>query len=104
MGVPAARGKSFYMLDFWTPLSVAISKRGPDTGGVIWLDVIDFPTEIGREYEIVIAARGQSLTSYIDGHLVNRLTDDSYNSGGIGFNLWHTSAMRFRDPKVRHYR
>ena len=97
-------GQSFYMLDFWTPLSVAISKRGPDTQGVVWLDVVDFPTQIGREYDIVIAARGQSLTSYIDGKLVNRLTDDTYSSGGVGFNLWHSASAKFRNPQIRHYR
>ncbi len=97
-------GQAFYMLDFWTPLSVALSKRGPDTKGVVWLDVVDFLTELGREYEIVIAARGQSLTTYIDGKLVNRLTDDTCSSGGIGFNLWHSASARFGNPRIRHYR
>ena len=94
-------GKSFYMLDFWTPHSVAISMRGPD--GIVWLDVVEYPTEIGREYEIVIAARGRSLTSYIDGKLVNRVTDDTFSSGGIGFNLWHGASARFRNPRIRRY-
>jgi|GEM_PF-2976092 hypothetical protein len=38
------------------------------------LDVANFIFERGREYDIVIAVRGNSITSYIDGKLINRLT------------------------------
>ena len=51
----------------------------------------------------MVAARGKSLTTYVDGVLVNQLTDDSCDRGGVGLNMWRTTAARFRDPGIRHY-
>jgi hypothetical protein len=65
------------------------------------LSVVNFPVEHQREYAISIAARGQSLTTYIDGALVNQVTDSSIRSGGAGPNVWHGKAL-FRDMQVRH--
>ncbi|MDE2830471.1 MAG: DUF1080 domain-containing protein [Gemmatimonadota bacterium] len=48
-----------------------------------------------------IAARGASLTSYIDGKLVNQVTDFSYQSGPIALNVWE-SKTAFRDLRFRH--
>lgn len=68
------------------------------------LDVVNHVFEFNREYDMVLAVRGNSVTTYIDGQLVNRLTLDEPPKGGIGLAVWgrHTIA-RFRDPKVRHY-
>ena len=68
------------------------------------LDVVNHAFERDREYDVVLAVRGRSVTTYIDGVLVNRLTLDADPKGGIGLAIWgrHTEA-RFRDPKVRHY-
>ena len=71
-------GRSFYFLDFLTGWkAMAISKVDGKSGETTKLDVVNFIFEGGREYDIVIAARGHSLTSYIDGNLVNRVTDAS---------------------------
>ena len=96
--------QDFYFLDYlagWKPM--AISKWDEKTG-VTKLDVVNFIFESGREYDIVLAVRGNSITSYIDGKLVNRLTVATNPRGGIALAIWgnHTIA-RFRDPKVRHY-
>jgi hypothetical protein len=64
------------------------------------LSVVNFPIEAGREYDVQIAARGQSLTSYIDGKLLNQVTDSSHPSGPIALNVWE-SKTAFRDPRVR---
>lgn len=75
-----------------------------DDNGLTKLDVVDFVVEPGREYDLVISAREKSLVTYIDGTLVNRLTDDTYSKGGISLGVWgKNSDVRFRDPKVRHY-
>ncbi len=68
------------------------------------LDVVNHPFEHNREYNIVLAVRGRSVTTYIDGVLVNRLTLDEDPRGGIGLAVWgRHSEVRFRDPKIRHY-
>lgn len=97
-------GKSNYFLDFLTGWqSVSITKKEAGKPGVTKLDVVNFPIEYGREYDITIAVRGQSIISYIDGVMVNRLTDDTFSSGGIGFLMWRTTTARFEDPQIRHY-
>ena len=95
-------GGSFYAFDWGNVGKVVLSRRDGST--LEWLSVVEVPIEIGQEYEIVIAARGSSLTSYIDGRRVHRLTDSVYSTGGIGFNMWHKARVTFRDPKIRHYR
>lgn len=97
--------QEFYMLDFlsaWKALSISKFVRGKP--GVEKLDVVNFVAERGREYDIVIAVRGRSVTSYIDGHLVNRVTLEANPRGKVALATWgKQSAARFRDPKIRHY-
>ena len=97
-------GQAFYFLDClmgWQ--AVSISKRDPTTG-VTKLDVANFSIEYGREYDIVIAVRGHSIRSYIDGQLVNVLSDDTHIRGAVGLATWGRNTMaRFRDPMIRHY-
>lgn len=68
------------------------------------LDVVNHVFELGREYDVVLAVRGRSVTTYIDGVLTNRVTLAEDPIGGVGLAVWgrHTEA-RFRDPKIRHY-
>ena len=57
-----------------------------------------------RLFQIVLAVRGRSVTSYIDGALVNRVTLQEDPEGPIGLALWgRQSEVRFRDHKIRHY-
>jgi hypothetical protein len=68
------------------------------------LDVVNHVFEWDQEYDVVLAVRGNSVTSYIDGKLVNRVTLPESPTGGIGLAVWgHHTVARFRDPKVRHY-
>ena len=98
-------GRSFYFRDFLTGWkAMAISKVDGKSGETTKLDVVNFIFEGGREYDIVIAARGHSLTSYIDGNLVNRVADASNPSGSIALCVWgRLTVARFREPKIRHY-
>lgn len=96
-------GKEFYSLNYlsgWKAL--AISRR--DENGFTKLDVVNLIMHWGHECDIVLAVRGRSITSYVDGELVNRLTVDEPVNGAVGFVTWGKRAHgRFRDPKIRHY-
>ena len=96
-------GKEFYSLNYlsgWKAL--AISRK--DENGFTKLDVVNLVMHWGHEYDIVLAVRGRSITSYIDGQLINRLTVDEPVVGAVGFVTWGKRAhCRFRDPKIRHY-
>ena len=92
----------YYMMDFllgWR--AIAISRGTSGFPGVEKLSVVNFPAERGREYNVQIAARDSSLTTYVDGKLVNQLTDSSFESGPIALCAWH-SKTAFRDPRIRH--
>ena len=91
--------QSWYLFDFmlgWQ--AVQICKRDPNA--MTKLSVVNFPIECGQEYDVQIAARGASLTSYVDGKLVNQVTDFSLESGAVALNVWHCRTA-YRDPRVR---
>jgi hypothetical protein len=90
-------GYSFEMLYGWQVM--AICKYGTDS----WrkLSAVNYPIERGREYNIIVAARDQSLTSYIDGKLLNQVTDDTYPCGGIRMTLHRRNIVQYRNPRIR---
>lgn len=98
----AADGQHYYMLDLlmgWQ--AVAISRVDlSQESKVQKLSVVNFPLGNNQEYDVLIAARGASLTSYIDGQLVNQVTDFSHHAGPIALNVWE-SQTAFRDPRIR---
>ncbi len=98
-------GRDYYFLDFLTGWkAISVTKKVGGVPGVTKLDVVNYPFELGREYDIVIAVRGESIHTYIDGQLVNRLTHDFRRRGGIALATWgNNTVVRYRDPKVRHY-
>lgn len=101
----SAEGKTFYFVEFdhsWQTINV--TKRNESGRGVTKLSAVNFPVEFGRDYHLIISARQQSLTTYIDGNLLNQVTDDSYSRGGVGLGMWWTTTATFRDPKIRHYK
>ena len=52
----------------------------------------------------MLAVRGNSVTSYVDGRLINRLALPQNPAGGIELALWgRSTTARFRNPQVRHY-
>lgn len=91
--------RSWYLLDFllgWQ--AIAISRV--DDGQLTKLSVVNFPIETGTEYDVMIAAREASLTSYVDGKLVNDVTDFTHRTGPIALNAWNCKTA-FRDPRIR---
>ena len=70
----SADERSYYLFDFllgWQAVGIyrVIDRR------VTKLSVVNHALHRGQEYEVQVAARGASLTSYVDGKLVNQLTD-----------------------------
>ena len=96
-------GRSFYAFDWGIVGKAALSRFGAKTERVI-LSFVDYPIEAGREYRIAVSARGRTFKTHIDGNLVHELTDSTYSSGGVGFNMWHKARVSFKEPKIRHYR
>ena len=85
--------------DRYTWKAIAISRV--IKGHLTKLSVVNFPVELGQEYEVQIAARGASFTSYIDGKLVNQVTDENIRSGAIALIVWE-GKVAFRDFRFRH--
>jgi hypothetical protein len=88
-----------YKLDFMLGWQAIAIYRADSTGGEK-LSVVNFPVDHNREYHVQIAVRGASLTSYIDGKLVNQVTDHSLKSGAIGLSVWR-SETAYREPRIR---
>ena len=83
--------------------SALIKQHGKDEGDTK-LDVDNFSMEYDREYDMVVAVRGNSMVCYIDGKAVNRLSVATQPMGGVGMAVMGNGAIaRFRDPKIRHY-
>ena len=86
-----------YMLDLLGWQAVGISRLEP---AVRNLSVVNHPLELGREYQVEIAARGASLTSYVDGTLVNQVTDFAHEQGRFALSVWN-ARTRFACLKAR---
>ncbi len=94
-----------YMIDYlggWKAMAISTYERGKR--GVTKLDVVNFVLHPKREYDLVLAVRGNSITSYVNGKLVNRVTLNTNPRGAVALGTWgHRAIARFRDPKIRHY-
>ena len=55
---------------------------------------------LGHPSPTLIAAQGASLTSYVDGKLVNQLTDETFRMGTFGLLVWQSSTA-YRDVRYR---
>ena len=95
-----------YMIDYlggWKAMAISTYERGKR--GVTKLDVVNFViaseggnTTLYWQFEV------NSITSYVDGKLVNRVTLNSNPRGAVALGTWgHHAIARFRDPKIRHY-
>lgn len=96
------RGLYFVEMDYaWQTVNVTL--READRRGVTKLSVVNYPLVKGREYHLIVSARHRSLTTYIDGKLVNQASDTTHESGGVGIGMWWSTRATYRSPKVRHY-
>lgn len=91
-------GKQGYMLDLllgWQ--AVAISRLG---NGVEKLSVVNYELRRGWEYHVELAVREFSITSYINGSLVNQVTAFDYEKGRFALNVWN-ARTKFKNPMYR---
>jgi RNA polymerase sigma-70 factor (ECF subfamily) len=96
--------QGFYVCDLlmgWQ--AVAVSRVTVDAQGqanLVKLSVVNYPLAHQREYAVTIAARDHSITTYLDGALVNQVTDSAWLHGQIGLNIWEAKTL-FRDIRLR---
>ena len=81
--------------------TVAVQRNA--RGWVTPLSMVHYPTELGREYAVTILARADSLTTYIDGALVNQVTDRHSPRGRISLGVSDSKAL-YRDIQHRALR
>lgn len=95
----SADERSYYLFDFLLGWQAVGIYRVID-GWLTKLSVVNHALHRGQEYEVQVAARGASLTSYVDGKLVNQLTDETFRMGPFGLLVWQSSTA-FRDVRYR---
>ena len=95
-----------YMIDYlggWKAMAISTYLRDK-RGSVNKLDVVNCVLHPKQEYDLVLAVRGRSVTTYVDGNLINRITLDENPKGAVALGTWgHRAIVRFKDPKIRHY-
>ncbi|MEM7532621.1 MAG: sigma-70 family RNA polymerase sigma factor [Chloroflexota bacterium] len=94
----------FYAFDLLMGWQAAVIRRiEPDAEGnlnPIKLSVVHYPFEHGQDYPVTIMACEHSITSYINGALVNQVTDGSWMHGQVGLTIWESKTL-YRDIRVR---
>jgi hypothetical protein len=96
-------GKQFYMVDFlfgWQALGVSRVDHRPGGKGLQKLSVVNLEMSKLKEYAVEIAMRELSITTYVDGKLINQVTDETFEAGPIAFGAWEAKA-RFIQPEFR---
>ncbi|MAF12348.1 hypothetical protein CMK11_18025 [Candidatus Poribacteria bacterium] len=81
--------------------TVAVQRNA--RGWVTPLSMVHYPSELGREYAVTILARADSITTYIDGALVNQVTDRHSPRGRISLGVSDSKAL-YRDIQYRALR
>ena len=97
-------GQHFYQFDLncrWQ--AIVISKVDPDADPQLaTISAVNYELVPGRDYDIELAMRGESITTYVDRRLVNQVRDDGYPKGGICLTAWK-SRTRYFEPRLRLY-
>lgn len=92
-----------YLLDFlmgWKAVAVSKADRRPGGRGFHKISVVNFDLEHHREYDLQIAVRDASITSYVDGQLLNQVTDYDFPKGRAALSVWQ-GKTEFRNPRYR---
>lgn len=92
-------GTQGYMLDLlygWQAVAISRIGRGP----VLKLSVVNHELQHGRGYDVELAARGASLTSYVNGALVNQVTAFDHMQGRFALTVWNGKTV-FEKPMAR---
>jgi hypothetical protein len=96
-------GQRAYLVDFllgWQALGVARVDSHPGGKGLQKLSVVNLELARMTEYRVEIAVRELSITTYVEGRLVNQVTDETLEAGPLAFGAWEAKA-RFSQPQFR---
>jgi hypothetical protein len=100
-----AGGQRFYQLDLhcrWQAVVISKVDWGvePQLNSII--SAVSHELLQGRDYDLELAVRGESITTCVDGKLVNQVRDGGYPQGGICLTAWK-SRTRYVEPRLRIY-
>lgn len=96
-------GKRGYMLDLllgWQAIAISRFDHTTPARGVEKLSVVNHEFRHGRAYDVELAARGFSLTSYVDGVLANQVTAFEHEKGRFALVVWNARTT-FERPMYR---
>lgn len=96
-------GRQGYVVDFlfgWQALGVGRFDHRPGGKGLQKLSVVNLEMARMAEYKVEIAVRELSITTYVEGRLINQVTDETYAEGPFAFGAWEAKA-RFSRPEFR---
>jgi hypothetical protein len=97
-------GTQFYALNLMLGWQVACISRVDLSSAkekITRISAVNYPFNHNQRYRIQVALRGESITSYIDGKLVNQVKDDAFKSGPVALAIWE-SRVQFENPRIRH--
>lgn len=95
--------EGYYLMDFllgWKAVAVSKNDRRPGGRGFHKISVVNFDACRDREYEAQVAVRDASITTYVDGELVNQVTDYDFSAGSAALSVWG-GRTEFRDLRYR---
>jgi hypothetical protein len=97
-------GGGWYTFDLMLGWQVAaiykLTRNDQGAMDLVKLSTVNYTLERDHEYDVQIAARDHSITTYIDGELVNQLTDDTWSHGRVALSIWHAKT-RYRNLRYR---
>ena len=64
------------------------------------LSEVNYELVRNKEYQVRIAVRGSSITTYVDGKLVNEVTDKTLKAGKSYLEVWE-GKVTFRNIRYR---
>lgn len=93
----------YYQFDLNSKLQAAVIGRvNGDASKPTIISAVNLDLSSSLGYDVELAVRGESLTTYVNGKLVNQVRDGEYTSGHICLTAWN-SKPEFRDPHLRIY-
>ncbi|MCK6471428.1 MAG: DUF1080 domain-containing protein [Planctomycetes bacterium] len=97
-------GKQSYELDLMYGMQAVVLKKHDRTKpqSRTILSAVNHELRQGTEYAVELAVRGESITTYVNGKLVNQVREAEFAAGDLKLYSWQ-SNIRYADPRVRIY-
>lgn len=93
----------YYQFDLNARLQAAVVGRvNGDAAKPTVISAVNFDLTPAFRYDVELAVRGESITTYVNGHLVNQVRDAEYREGHVCLTAWN-SKPEFSDLRFRVY-